>query len=88
MLSAAKHLAVPRARPFAELTLSATNGLRVTVRDFSNCQGLFFAIEPCIINTLSVLFAIVDRYNFAVFLQASLASCSCRMLDLANLYLH
>jgi hypothetical protein len=31
MLSAAKHLAAQRDRPLAEFTLSATNGLRVTV---------------------------------------------------------
>ncbi len=31
MLSAAKHLAAHRARPFAEFTLSATNVLRVTL---------------------------------------------------------
>jgi hypothetical protein len=30
MLSAAKHLAAQRDRPFAEFTLSATSGLRVT----------------------------------------------------------
>jgi TIR domain len=48
MLSAAKHLAADRDRPFAEFTLSATNGLRVTLRDSSNCQALFFTIEPCL----------------------------------------
>ena len=31
MLSAAKHLAAQRDRPFAEFTLSEANGLRVTV---------------------------------------------------------
>src|SRR6266516_518437 len=31
MLSAAKHLAARRARPFAEFTLSTANGLRVTL---------------------------------------------------------
>jgi hypothetical protein len=35
MLSAAKHLAAHPARPFAEFTLSATNGLRVTIGDSS-----------------------------------------------------
>src|SRR5260370_33239979 len=40
MLSAAKHLAADRDRPFASL--------RVTWCDESNCQGLFFTIEPCL----------------------------------------
>ncbi len=35
-----KHLAAERDRPFA--------ALRVTVCDCSNCQGLFFTIEPCL----------------------------------------
>jgi hypothetical protein len=46
MLSAAKHLSADRTRPFAEFTLSVANGLRVTRCDYSNCQGLFFTIEP------------------------------------------
>ena len=40
MLSAAKHLAADRDRPFASL--------RVTLGDCSNCQGLFFTLEPCL----------------------------------------
>jgi hypothetical protein len=40
MLSAAKHLAADRDRPFASL--------RVTGCDCSNCQGQFFTIEPCL----------------------------------------
>src|SRR6266849_8894397 len=40
MLSAAKHLAAARDRPFASL--------RVTLCDCSSCQGLFFTIEPCL----------------------------------------
>src|SRR6266446_2123976 len=40
MLSAAKHLAADRDTPFASL--------RVTWCDWSNCQGLFFTIEPCL----------------------------------------
>jgi hypothetical protein len=56
MLSAAKHLAADRDRPFAEFTLSVANVLRacpersegVTRCDCSNCQGLFFTIEPCL----------------------------------------
>src|SRR6266566_1909024 len=48
MLSAAKHLGAHRARPFAEFTLSGTNVLRVTLGDCSNCQELFFTIEPCL----------------------------------------
>src|SRR5258708_28215697 len=40
MLSAAKHLAADRDRPFASL--------RVTWCDESNCQGLCFTIEPCL----------------------------------------
>src|SRR5258708_11266563 len=43
MLSAAKHLAADRDRPFASL--------RVTGCDESNCQGLCFTIEPCL-NTI------------------------------------
>src|SRR2546425_6706416 len=39
MLSAAKHLAADRDRPFASL--------RVTRYDCSNGQRLFFTIEPC-----------------------------------------
>jgi len=48
MLSAAKHLAADRDRPFAEFTLSEANGLRVTGCDSSNGQGFFFTIEPCL----------------------------------------
>jgi hypothetical protein len=48
MLSAAKHLAAYRDRPFAECTLSEANVLRVTLRDSSNCQALFFTLEPCL----------------------------------------
>ncbi len=40
MLSAAKHLAADRDRPFAVL--------RVTRCDCSHCQGLFFTIAPCL----------------------------------------
>jgi hypothetical protein len=46
MLSAAKHLCADRDRPFAEFTLSATNGLRVTRCDWSHCQVPFVKIEP------------------------------------------
>jgi hypothetical protein len=49
MLSAAKHLAADRGRPFAEFTLSATNVLSVTRCGCSNCQELFFTIEPCLV---------------------------------------
>src|SRR6266487_3749729 len=49
ILSAAKDLAAERDRPFAEFTLSETNGLRMTRCDCSNGQGLFFTIEPCLI---------------------------------------
>jgi hypothetical protein len=48
MLNAAKHLAADRDRPFAELTLSEANGLRVTWCGHSNGQGLFLTIEPCL----------------------------------------
>ncbi len=48
MLSAAKHLAAHRDRPFAEFTLSEAHVLRVTRYDCSNGQGLFFTIEPCL----------------------------------------
>src|SRR5258708_36461772 len=48
MLSAAKHLAAARDRPFAEFPLSEAHGLRVTLCDYSNDQGLFFTIEPCL----------------------------------------
>src|SRR6266852_8143635 len=40
MLSAAKHLAADRDRPFASL--------RVTGCDESTCQAFFFTIEPCL----------------------------------------
>src|SRR5216683_1640429 len=40
ILSEAKHLCAYRDRPSASL--------RVTLRDCSNCQGLFFKIEPCL----------------------------------------
>jgi len=46
MLSAAKHLAATRDRPFAEFTLSGANVLRVTLCDCSNGQGHFVQIEP------------------------------------------
>jgi hypothetical protein len=46
MLSAAKHLCAYRDRPFAEFTLSGANVLRVTRCGCSNCQVLFFKIEP------------------------------------------
>src|SRR5713101_6476588 len=48
ILSEAKDLCAYRDRPSAEFTLSEANGLRVTLRDCSNCQGLFFKIEPCL----------------------------------------
>ncbi len=48
MLSAAKHLAADRDRPFAEFTLSAAKGGGVTVCDSSNGQGLCFTREPCL----------------------------------------
>src|SRR5207245_8050064 len=41
MLSAAKHLAAGRDRPFAEFPLSEAHGLRVTRCDCSNGQGPF-----------------------------------------------
>jgi hypothetical protein len=42
MLSAAKHLAAQRDRPFAEFTLSGSEGLRVTVEVPISSSGLFF----------------------------------------------
>ena len=48
MLSAAKHLAAARDRPFAEFTLSEAHVLRVTLCDCSNGQGQFVQIEPCL----------------------------------------
>src|SRR5260370_8672219 len=48
MLSAAKHLAAARDRPFAEFTLSGANVLGVTGCDESHGQGLVFPIEPCL----------------------------------------
>src|SRR5713101_432500 len=48
ILSEAKDLAADRNRPFAEFTLERSGGLRVTWCDCSNCQGLFFTIEPCL----------------------------------------
>jgi hypothetical protein len=50
ILSAAKDLSVRRARPFAEFTLSATNGLRVTGRYFSVDEELLNSFEPCLRN--------------------------------------
>ncbi len=49
MLSAAKHLSADRDGPFAEFTLSAAHGLRVTLYDCSHGQGHFVQIEPCLI---------------------------------------
>jgi len=49
MLSAAKHLAASRDRPFAEFTLSEAHVLRVTRYDCSNSQVQFVQIEPCLI---------------------------------------
>src|SRR5260370_1258576 len=56
MLSAAKHLAAARDRPFAEFPLSAAHGLRVTLCDCSNGQGQFVQIEPC----LKIFYCILD----------------------------
>ncbi len=42
MLSAAKHLAADRDRPFAEFTLSVANVLRVTLLD---CSKLNLALD-------------------------------------------
>jgi hypothetical protein len=42
MLSAAKHLAAHRDRPFAEFTLSGSEGLRVTVEVPISSSVLFF----------------------------------------------
>jgi hypothetical protein len=46
MLVTHTHLAAARDRPFAEFTLSAAHGLRVTRCDESHGQGFFFTIEP------------------------------------------
>jgi hypothetical protein len=54
ILSEAKDLAADRDRPFAEFTLSEAHGLRVTLCDCSNGQGLFFTSEPCL-NSLLLL---------------------------------
>ncbi|SRR6266849_9689079 len=45
ILSAAKHLAAARDRPFAEFTLSEAHGLRVTRGNCSNWHGLFFTLN-------------------------------------------
>ncbi len=42
MLSAAKHLAAQRDRPFAEFTLSGSEGLRVTVEGPISSSVVFF----------------------------------------------
>ena len=42
MLSEAKHLAAPGDRPFAEFTLSGSEGLRVTVEGQISASVLFF----------------------------------------------
>jgi hypothetical protein len=42
MLSAAKHLAAQRDRPFAEFTLSGSEGLRVTVEVPISSSVVFF----------------------------------------------
>ncbi len=44
MLSEAKHLGAPRARPFAEFTLERSEGLRVTPQD--RACSLNFIIGP------------------------------------------
>ncbi len=56
MLSAAKHLAADRDRPFAEFTLERSEGLRVTWCDWSHGQGLVFTIEPCLKTPYSAMF--------------------------------
>jgi hypothetical protein len=61
MLRCAQHLAVDREKPFAEFTLSAANGLRVTLGDWSNGQGLFFTSEPCLRNKTCSLISVFDR---------------------------
>ena len=48
MLNAVKHLCPHRERSFAEFTLERSEGLRMTWCNGSNCQGLFFIIEPCL----------------------------------------
>jgi hypothetical protein len=62
MLSAAKHLAADPDRPFVSL--------RVTLGDCSNCQGLFFTIEPCLTYTSKVAHAIAPSncslYDYGV----------------------
>jgi hypothetical protein len=60
MLSAAKHLCADRVRPFAELTLSSANVLRLTLCDCSNRQGLCFTIESCLLFVIFVTFVIFD----------------------------
>jgi hypothetical protein len=42
MLSEAKHLSAPRDRPFAEFTLSGSEGLRVTVEGPISSSVVFF----------------------------------------------
>ncbi len=53
MLSEAKHLSADRDRPFASL--------RVTRCDWSNCQALFFTIEPCL---MCIIVPIADLSAF------------------------
>src|SRR5258708_28395042 len=53
MLSAAKHLAADRDRPFASL--------RVTWCDESNRRGLCFTIEPCLKESIVPVQAFVNR---------------------------
>src|SRR6266581_2051393 len=59
----AKHLAAQRDRPFA--------ALRVTLGDCSNCQELFFTIEPCLsyncfVNGPYVIFKFIPHAIFFI----------------------
>ena len=66
MLSAAKHLAADCDRPFAEFTLERSEGLKVTWCDYSNCQGLFFTIEPCLlIKSIYTIAEVRNKYSTA-----------------------
>jgi hypothetical protein len=57
MLSKAKHLCVPAARPFAEFTLSEANGLRVTPYDRA-------WVVHFIISLRSLLYSGIDGLQF------------------------
>jgi hypothetical protein len=93
MLSAAKHLAAPRDRPFAEFTLSGANVLRVTGKVPISSSVVFFesplsALGGCPSIQMKIFLHIAPQHPFSkpsiLFLEWGMASLPVKALDSAS----